>query len=112
MPIVEIRSYRLHPGTRDEYHRLFVEEAAALLDAHRIEVVAFGPSMGDPDGYFLMRSFDDLADRERREDPFYASPEWRDGPREAIISKIEVYTDVVVELDDAAIGVLRSSLAR
>jgi hypothetical protein len=112
MPIVEIRSYRLHPGTRDEYHRLFVEEAAALLDAHGIEVVAFGPSMGDPDGYFLMRSFADLADRERREDRFYASPEWRDGPREAIVSKIEVYTDVVVELDDAAIGVLRSSLAR
>jgi hypothetical protein len=112
MPIVEIRSYRLHPGTRDEYHRLFVEEAAALLDAHRIEVVAFGPSMDEPDGYFLLRSFDDLADRERREDRFYASPEWRDGPREAIVSKIEVYTDVVVELDDAAIGVFWSSLAR
>jgi hypothetical protein len=112
MPILEIRSYRLHPGTRDEYHRLFVEEAAALLEAHGIQVVAFGPSLDDPDGYFLIRSFDDLADRERREDGFYASPEWRQGPREAIVSKIVVYTDVVVELDAATIEMLRRALTR
>jgi hypothetical protein len=112
VPIVEIRSYRLHPGTRDEHHRLFVEAAAPLLDAHGIAVVGFGPSMDDPDAYFLIRAFDDLADRERREDAFYASPGWRDGPREAIVSKIVVYTDVVVELDAGTIEMLRRALTR
>jgi hypothetical protein len=112
MPILEIRSYRLHPGTRDEYHRLFVEEAAALLEAHGIQVVAFGPSMDDADGYFLIRSYADLAERERLEKAFYASPEWREGPREAVVSRIDVYTDVVVEVDDATIEGLRRSLSR
>ena len=112
MRIVEIRSYRLLPDTRDEYDRLFREEAAPLLARHAIDVVAYGPSIDEPNGYFLIRSFNDLADREQREDAFYASPEWRGGPREAVIAKIEVYTDVVVELDDPTIEGLRQSLAR
>lgn len=112
MPILEVRSYRLLPGTRDEYHRLFLEEASPLLHAHGIDVVAFGPSIDDPNGYFLMRSFDDLRDRERREEAFYANPAWRDGPREAVIDRIEVYTDVVVELEEGTIEALRRSLAR
>ena len=112
MPILEIRSYRLLPGTRDEYHRLFVEEASALLQANGIDVVAFGPSVGDANGYYLMRSFEDLSERDRREERFYASPEWRVGPREAVISEIEVYTDVVIEVDAATIEGMRRALAR
>ena len=109
--VVEIRSYRLLPGTRDEYDRLFREEALPLLRLVEIDVIAAGPSIDDPNGYYLMRAFDNLADRERREDRFYSSPEWRNGPREAVVSKIEVYTDVVVELDEATIEGLRRSLA-
>jgi hypothetical protein len=109
--ILEIRTYLLHPGTRDEYHRLFREEALPLLAGFEIDVVAAGPSIADPNGYFLMRAFDELADRDLREERFYASPEWRQGPREAILEKIEVYTDAVVWLDAEVIEALRRSLA-
>jgi hypothetical protein len=112
MRLVEIRTYRLLQGMRDEYDRLFREEALPLLRRFEVDVVAAGPSIDDPNGYFLIRSFEDLADREQREERFYASPEWREGPREAVIEKIEVYTDAVVELDEATIEALRSSLAR
>jgi len=112
MRLLEIRSYALKPGTRDEYDRIFREEAAPMLAAHGIDVVAVGPSAGDPNGYFLMRAFDDLDDRARREDAFYASEAWRLGPRAAVIEKIVVYTDVVLELDDEVVEVLRRSLAR
>jgi hypothetical protein len=112
MRVVEIRSYQLKPGTRDEYDRLFREEATALLRAFEIDVVGAGPSLDDPNAYFLIRAFDDLADRERREDRFYASPEWRKGPREAVVSRIESYIDVVIELEDETIEALRRALAR
>jgi hypothetical protein len=112
MRLVEIRTYRLLPGERDEYDRLFREEAAPLLAQHGIDVVGFGFSVGDPNGYLLIRSFFDLADRERREEAFYSSPEWREGPREVVISGIEVYTDTVLELDDDLVEALRRALAR
>ena len=112
MPVLEIRSYRLLPGTRVEYDRLFLEEALPLLRRFEVDVVAAGPSIDDPNGYFLIRSFADLADREQREDRFYSSPEWREGPREAVVEKIEVYTDTVVELDASTIEALRRSLNR
>ena len=112
MRLLEIRSYELQPDTRDEYDRLFREEASPLLARHGIDVVAFGPSVGDPNGYFLMRAFDDLEDRRRREAAFYASPEWRNGPREPVIARIVVFTDTLLELPEALIESLRRALAR
>jgi hypothetical protein len=48
--IVEIRTYRLLPGTRDEYDRLFREEALPLLERFEIDVVGAAPSIDDPNG--------------------------------------------------------------
>ena len=111
MRLLEIRSYELKPGTRDEYDRLFREEAGPLLRQFDIDVVAVGPSTGDPNGYFLMRAFDDLDDRARREEAFYSSREWREGPRQAVLDCILVYTDAVLELPDDLVEGLRQSLA-
>jgi ketosteroid isomerase-like protein len=54
-----------------------------------------------------MRSFASVEERERSEDAFYGSEEWRQGPREAILADIASYTTVVVGLDDAALEGLR-----
>jgi Uma2 family endonuclease len=105
---VEFRAYNLRPGTRDEFHRLVVEESLPLLDRHGMDVVACGPSPHDEDSYYLVRSFASLAAREREEDAFYGSQEWRSGPREAIVSRIESMTSVVIELDEATVNGLRA----
>ena len=112
MRVVEIRSYELKPGTRDEYDRLFREEAAPLLERHEVDVVAVGPSAGDSNGYYLIRAFASAEDRARREDAFYALPEWRNGPREAVLDCIVTYTDAVLELPDELVEALRQALAR
>lgn len=105
--IVEIRSYNLRPGTRSEFHRLVVEEAVPMLRRWDMDLVAHGPSPHDDDSYYLIRAFADLDDRQRREDAFYGSVEWREGPREAILSFIESYATIVLELDRATIDGLR-----
>jgi ketosteroid isomerase-like protein len=105
--VVEIRSYSLKPGTRDPFHLLFVQEALPMLHRFKVDVVAYGPSLHDRSSYYLMRAFSSLEDRERSEDAFYGSDEWRQGPREAILSCIESYTTVVVSLDDATLRGLR-----
>ena len=108
--VVEIRSYNLKPGTVDTFERLFREEAGPLLDEWDIDVVAFGRSLHDENSWFLIRSFDDSAQRERVEDAFYGSDEWREGPRDAILACIESYTTVVLQFEEATIAQLRRSL--
>jgi hypothetical protein len=104
---VEIRGYSLEPGTRDEFHRLVFGESVPMLRRQGIDVVAFGPSRHDEDSYFLIRAFDSLEDRQRREAAFYGSDEWRNGPRQQIEDCIVAYTTVMVEVDPDAIASLR-----
>ena len=106
--LIEIRSYNLKPGTREEFHRLFLEEAFPMLQRWNVDVVAYGPSIHDQDSYFLIRRFDTLAGREESENAFYGSGEWKQGPREAIIALIDNYTEIVLELEEATIDGLRS----
>jgi hypothetical protein len=104
---IEMRSYNLKPGTRDEFHRLFLEEAFPMLKRWNVDVVRYGPSLHDENTYYLIRRFDSLAHRGQSEDAFYGSEEWRQGPREAIIALIENYTEVVLDLDDVTVQGLR-----
>jgi len=104
---VEIRSYNLKPGTRAEYHRLFIEDASPLLKSRDVDVVAYGPSVRDENSYYLIRCFDSLAHPEKSEDEFYGSDEWRQGPREAILALIQNYTEFVLELDEVTLQGLR-----
>ena len=107
--IVEVRTYTLRPGVSKEFERLFASEAAPMLERWRVDVIAFGPSLDDVNRYYLVRAFDDLDHRQRSEDAFYGSSEWREGPRERILSLIESYTDVVLGLDESTIDGLRRS---
>ena len=109
---LEIRSYNLKPGTREEFHRLFLEEAFPMLQRWHVDVVAYGPSLHDQDSYFLMRRYDSPAQREESENAFYGSDEWKKGPRESIIALIENYTEIVLELDEVTVQGLRGLQAR
>ena len=105
---IEIRSYTLKPGTRAEFHRLFLEEALPLLQRWNVDVVAYGPSLHDENSYYLMRRFDSLSHRDESENSFYGSDEWRQGPRERILACIETYTEFVMELDELTVQGLRN----
>ncbi len=104
---VEIRSYNLKPGHRDEFHRLVLEKSLPLLHRWGVDVVDFGPSPHDADSYYLIRAYGSLADRESSEEAFYGSPDWRQGPREEIMPLIDSYTSIVLELDRGAVDALR-----
>jgi hypothetical protein len=43
--MLEIRSYNLVPGSRDQYHQLLLREALPLplLRRHKVDVIAYGP---------------------------------------------------------------------
>ena len=100
---IEIRSLNLKPGMREEFHRLYIEEALPLLKRWNFDVVAHGPSLHDENTYYVIRRFESLAQREEMENAYYASDDWRQGPREAILALIENYIDIVLELDEVTV---------
>jgi hypothetical protein len=109
--LVEIRAYRLRPGTRADFHAAVTTRALPMVRAYGMDVVSHGPVPNDENGYYLVRSFASLAELAAQEDGFYGSAGWRDGPREALVSRIETYLDTLLWLSPAAIADLRAGNA-
>jgi len=81
---------------------------AIIIDTGRLTAaVAHGPSLHDENTYYVIRRYDSLAQREQMEDTYYASDDWRKGPRKAIMALIESYTDIVFKLDEVTVQGLR-----
>lgn len=109
--LVEIRAYKLKPAAAEAFHGAVLARAVPMLREWGTEVVAFGPSAHEPDTYYLIRAYDSLADLTTRQEAFYGSEAWRDGPRESIVPLIESYLSTVLWLSPESIDDLRRSNA-
>jgi hypothetical protein len=94
----------------DGFHRLVHETAVPMVRGYGMDVVGYGPSLGEPDRYVLIRSFTNVAHRQQSEDEFYGSDAWRSGPRDAILEPIETYLDAIFWMDTDAVESLRDTL--
>ncbi|MBB4000765.1 NIPSNAP family protein [Aureimonas pseudogalii] len=106
--VVETLLYTLKPGTGAEFDRIMRDISVPLHQRIRMDVVAYGNSLHDPDAYFLIRSYDSLEHRQVSQDAFYRSEDWRAGPRAAIIERIATSVNVVVDLPPDAVDVERT----
>ncbi len=105
--VVEIRSYKLKPGSGPAFDALVRHRSVPLLLDARMDVVAFGRSLDDPDAYYLIRAYDSVAHLKSSQEAFYGSAVWRQGPRESIVALIESDANIVVALTNDAIDALR-----
>ena len=105
---VEIRTYNLKPGSRANFARIARMEVMPMLARWGTDVVRHGPSAHDEDTYFLIRAYASLGDRQQRQDAFYGSDEWIQGPRASILGLIENFTSLVLELDASILAGLRN----
>jgi len=96
--IIEIRSYNLKLGSGQSFHDLFEKEALPLLNKWGIKVVLYGFSQRDSNSYFSIRAFRNIEDRQKMEDAFYGSTDWKQGPRELILGMIESYTTILLPI--------------
>ncbi|MFI9361690.1 NIPSNAP family protein [Kitasatospora sp. NPDC053057] len=108
--ILEIRTYRLKPGTGADFVRVMAEESVPLLEAAGIRVVDHGASLVAEDGHeeaYLIRAFDSVGQHREQEDAFYGSDIWRQGPREAIVSRIDSMHSIVIEVPEHAVDAFK-----
>jgi NIPSNAP len=96
--VLDLRTYALVPGGRDEFDRIFREGAFPMLRRAGVQVVCYGPSLVDDRHYFLARAFRSVAERERQLSAFYGSDDWRESFEGTVTGLIETYHVVVVPL--------------
>ena len=83
------------------------EISVPLHQRHGIDVVSFGNSLHDLDCYYLIRAFESAENMNAVLDAFYASTDWRYGPRESIINCIETCIKTVISLPQLSVDGLR-----
>ncbi|HDR1884293.1 TPA: NIPSNAP family protein [Pasteurella multocida] len=106
--VIEILQYRLKPQSGQTFHQIMCEISVPLHKQHGIDVIAYGNSLHDIDSYYLIRAFETETKLQQQLDAFYASDDWRDGPRESIIRLIESSLKSVIMLPTQAIHALHN----
>jgi hypothetical protein len=95
--IIEMRTYRTKPGQRTAFLEIF---RARSIPAHRALGMAISEpylSVEDPDTFFFMRGFPDLASREPLKAKFYESGLWKEELEARLMPMLDDYKVVVVE---------------
>lgn len=95
--IIEMRTYKLKSGTRAEFLHIFKTKS---MPAHaQIGMKILGPflSVEDPDTFFFMRGFPDLASREPMKAQFYEGELWKRELEEILMPMLDKYDVVLVE---------------
>jgi len=95
--IIEMRTYKTKPGKRSEFLEIFRSKS---VPAHaKIGMKILGPflSIEDPDTFFFMRGFPDVASREPMKAEFYEGALWKRDLENILMPMLEKYDVVVVE---------------
>ena len=110
--VLEIRTYKLHPGARAEFDAIFRNETLPLLTAFGIDVVGTAASATDDCHYLLVRAFPSLEARVDQSEAFYGSEQWLTQLDRRVMACIESYHTVVVEADGTMREGVRAALGR
>jgi hypothetical protein len=97
--IIEMRTYKLKPGKREEFLKIFRTKS---MPAHaEVGMKILGPwlSIDDPDTFFFMRGFPDRASRDPMKAKFYEGELWKTELEQVLMPVIDKYHVVLV--DDA-----------
>jgi hypothetical protein len=95
--IIEMRTYKTTPGKRAEFLEIFRTRS---VPAHQeIGMKILGPflSVEDPEVFFFMRGFPDLAHRDPMKAKFYESELWKHELEQLLMPMLEKYEVVLVE---------------
>ncbi|WP_176040286.1 NIPSNAP family protein [Burkholderia stabilis] len=106
--LLEIRTYRLKPGTLHAFHAAMHELAVPMIRASGMDVVCYGHSDHEEESYCLVRAYTDRHALETEQAAFYHSAAWREGPRQALVVHIDTYLNTLLWMTDEAVESLRT----
>jgi hypothetical protein len=95
--IVEVRSYRIKPGHRDEFIRFFETRSIPALRSYGMQVLGPLLDVENPNKFVFLRSFPSLEERDRMKDAFYGSDLWKNELEGFAMPLIDSYDVILCE---------------
>ena len=95
--IVEVRSYRIKPGKRDEFIELFETRAVPAQRTYGINVIGPFLDVENPNKFVFLRSFPSLEERDRMKEAFYGSELWKNELEELAMPLLDSYDVILCE---------------
>jgi len=95
--IIEMRTYKLKPGTRDRFLEIFRTKSIPAHDEIGMKILGPFLSIEDPDTFFFMRGFPDLGSRDPMKEKFYEGELWKRELENVLMPMIEKYDVVLVD---------------
>ena len=95
--IVEVRSYRIKPGHRDEFIQLFESRAIPALRKYGMQIVGPMLDVENPNKFVFLRSFPSLEERERMKDAFYGGELWKNELEALAMPLLDSYDVILCE---------------
>ena len=95
--IVEVRSYRIKPGRREEFIKLFETRAVPAQRTHGIKIIGPFLDVENPNKFVFLRSFPSLEERERMKEAFYGSELWKNELEAIAMPLLDSYDVILCE---------------
>jgi NIPSNAP len=95
--IVEVRSYRIKPGHRDEFIKFFETRAVPALRSYGMSILGPLLDLENPNKFVWLRSFPSLAERERMRQAFYEGELWKRELESIAMPMLESYDVILCE---------------
>ena len=95
--IVEVRSYRIKPGRRAEFIKLFETRAVPALRSHGMKVLGPLLDVENPNKFVWLRSFPSLEERDRMKADFYEGELWKNELESIAMSMLDSYDVILCE---------------
>ena len=95
--IVEVRSYRIKPGHREEFIRFFETRAVPAQQTHGMKILGPFLDLENPNKFVFLRSFPSLDERDRMKDAFYEGALWKNELEAIAMPMIDSYDVILCE---------------
>jgi hypothetical protein len=95
--IIEMRTYKLKPGVRARFLEIFRSKSMPRHAELGMKILGPFLSVEEPDTFFFMRGFPDLAAREPMKALFYESDLWKGELENILMPMIDKFEVVVVD---------------
>ncbi len=95
--IIEMRTYKTKPGKRSQFLEIFCSKSVPAHTETGMKILGPFLSIEDPDTFFFMRGFPDVASREPMKARFYEGELWKRELENTLLPLLEKYDVVLVE---------------